>query len=127
MAEKIIYGRHKAKRGTTAYWNAAVGFIPYDGEIIVYTDYAPKLVDGEPVYSNGEQVFIPGIKIGSGNAFVQDLAFVGDKEAADIIAHISNTTIHVTAEEKAFWNNKVAVDENFIEDYERVIFYNEPI
>ena len=56
---------------------------------------------------------IPGIKIGTGNAYVQDLAFV-DEDLRDIImTHINNDNIHTTLEEKLFWNNKINVDDAY--------------
>lgn len=54
------------------------------------------------VYMDSDNV---RIKIGDGNAYVVDLPFVsvtGD----DFSDHINNTVIHVTAAEKAAWNNK---------------------
>lgn len=92
---------------TTAEWNETIGYIPAVGEIIVYTDY--KQVEKE-----GELVDVPGIKIGSGNAYVQDLMFVGEV-AIDIHVieeHIADTVIHTNAEEKDYWNNKVSIDES---------------
>ena len=77
---------------TTAEWNETVGYIPAVGEIIVYTDY--KQVEKE-----GELVDVPGIKIGNGNAYVQDLMFVGDV-AIDIHIieeHIADTVVHTNA------------------------------
>lgn len=86
--------------GTTAYWNSRVGYIPPEGVIIIYTDKA--VVDGEDV---------PGIKIGSGNGYVQDLEFVGDETADTLLAHINNNNIHITASERTAWNNKIGIDE----------------
>lgn len=86
--------------GTTAFWNGRVGYIPPQDTIIVYTDKAT--VDG---------VNVPGIKVGSGNAYVQDLAFVADDIAADIYAHIQDNVRHITAEERAAWNNKLNVED----------------
>lgn len=93
------------KSGTTAYW-AASGYIPTAGEIIVYTDKSSKIVDGETVY-------IPGIKVGSGNAYVSDLVFVGDDVADSLLAHINDNVRHITAAERSSWNNKLNVDDNF--------------
>ena len=93
------------RNNTTAYWNAQTGYIPAAGEIIIYSDY-------KTIERDGETVSIPGIKIGSGNGYVQDLAFIGDAEAADLIAHINNTSVHVTSSEKAFWSDKLNVDDN---------------
>lgn len=49
-------------------------------------------------------VDVPGIKIGSGNAYVQDLMFVGDVAIDTQILedHINDTTIHTNTEEKDF-------------------------
>ena len=54
-----------AKAKTTAEWNATSGFVPEAGEIIIYTDY-------QTVTEGGETRYIPGVKIGSGNGYVQD-------------------------------------------------------
>lgn len=94
-----------ARIGTTEYWNNKIGFIPTDGEIIIYSDYDSIVVDERTVN-------VPGIKIGSGNAFVQDLTFVGAADREDLLAHINNTTVHVTNEDKLFWNNKLNVTDN---------------
>lgn len=84
--------------GTTAYWDS-VSYTPAAGELVIYTDYQSKEVDGKTVY-------IPGIKVGSGNGYVQDLAFISEAQSAALIAHIQDLTIHVTSSEKAFWNDK---------------------
>lgn len=48
-------------------------------------------------------VNVPGIKIGSGNAYVQDLMFVsGSSIDIDFYDHINNTSIHTNSEEKDF-------------------------
>ena len=90
--------------GTTAYWNGRVGYVPNANEIIVYTDY-------KSVVRNGQTVLVPGIKVGSGNAYVQDLGFADESVAKGFLEHANNGTIHVTAAERALWNNKVNIDE----------------
>lgn len=102
------------KRDTTAHWNDARGFVPMAGEVIIYDDYQTKTWQVEEY---GEIVTktenIPGIKIGDGNAYVQDLPFV-DKDLRDkLMAHINNSEIHTTLAEKLFWNNKVNVDDAY--------------
>ena len=100
--------RIKLKRDTTANWNAAIGFMPLKGEIIIYEDYQQITVkeNGEDVIKN-----IPGIKIGTGNVYVQELPFI-DKDLRDrLIEHIEDQEIHVTLGEKAFWNNKINIDD----------------
>jgi len=104
--------RIQLKRDTTQHWNEAKGFIPLPGEVIVYEDYETKTYTveeyGETVTKT---VNIPNIKIGTGNAYVQDLAFVDEKTREILMDHIRNQDIHVTLAEKLFWNNKINVDD----------------
>ncbi len=104
--------RIQFKRDTTENWNNARGFIPLAGEVIVYTDYETKTYTvqeyGETVTKTVE---IPNIKIGTGNAYVQDLGFVDEKTRDILMAHIQDHDIHVTLQEKVFWNNKINVDD----------------
>jgi len=104
--------RIQLKRDTTQHWNEAKGFIPLPGEVIVYEDYETKTYTveeyGETVTKT---VNIPNIKIGTGNAYVQDLAFVDEKTREILMDHIRNQDIHVTLAEKIFWNNKIKVDD----------------
>lgn len=90
--------------GSTEYWNNS-SLIPKEGQVIIYTDKSSKTVDGRTI-------LIPGIKIGSGNAYVQDLAFVGDDVADTLLQHINNAAIHVTLADKEYWNNKLNVDDD---------------
>lgn len=99
------------KSDTTAGWNAAMGYIPPKGEIIVYTDYAT--VDGKDV---------PGIKIGGGNGYVQDLAFVGEDVRVALLEHLADMNYHIRPGERAFWNNKLNVNDSFETDGETLIF-----
>lgn len=91
---------------TTDEWNALYELVSKKDYIYVYTDHQK---DGE--------TDIPGIKIGDGNAYVVDLPFCDALYAN----HINNTVLHITNEERDFWNNKVTC---FIDPYndERVIF-----
>lgn len=102
---KTVSARIQVRRDTTANWNAATGFIPLSGEVIVYTDY-------KTITKDGQTVNVPGIKIGSGNGYVQDLAFLGEAEAEQLLSHINNTTVHITAAERLAWNNKLNIDDN---------------
>lgn len=104
--------RIQLKRDTTENWNNAIGFIPLPGEVIVYEDYEVKTYT---VQEYGEAVTktvkIPNIKIGTGNAYVQDLAFVDEATREILIEHIRDYDIHTTLQEKLFWNNKINVDD----------------
>lgn len=88
--------------GTTDFWNSCRGYIPEKGQIIIYSDYST-------IVKNGETIDVPGIKIGSGNGYVQDLAFLGEDVAENLWLHINNRIIHITQGERDFWNNKLNV------------------
>ena len=90
----IINTRIQLKRDTKAHWELVESsFIPKDGEMIIYTDYRTETyVDGGGTTRTRN---IPAFKVGTGNAYLGDLAFSV-----------------VTPEEIAFWNNKLNVDEN---------------
>lgn len=109
----MINARIQSKHDTTANWNAAVGFIPLAGEIIIYDDWQTKTYTveeyGETVTKT---VNIPNIKIGTGNAYVQDLGFVEDDLRDMLLEHINNQNVHTTLAEKLFWNNKINVDDS---------------
>lgn len=90
--------------GTTEYWNSRRGYIPKPGAIIIYSDYKTIVEHNVPVK-------IPGIKIGSGNGFVQDLVFLSADLSNALLNHIENNDIHITRNERLFWNNKLNVSE----------------
>lgn len=98
-----------ARRATTSEWDALRGFVPSAGELIVYTDHeiVSREIDGET-----REVFVPAIKVGDGMAYVQDLPFVDDGLRLLIMTHINNTDVHVTAEDRSFWNNKINVEDS---------------
>ena len=89
---------------TTAYWNSKIGYIPAAGELIIYSDFQTAVVDGRVIE-------IPGIKIGSSNGYVQDLAFLGTDESGALMEHISDTAVHTNPTEKLFWCNKLNVND----------------
>ena len=77
---------------TKAEWDSQPTLVGQTNTMYVYTDYTSY--DGQT---------IAGIKIGDGNAYLIDAPFI-DEIYMD---HISNTEIHITNAERAFWNNKV--------------------
>lgn len=103
-----IDSRIQLKRDTTEHWNQASGFIPLPGEVIVYTDYESYQKEVNGVMKT---ILVPNIKIGTGNAYVQDLAFVDERTRDILIEHIHNQDVHTTLQEKLFWNNKINVDD----------------
>lgn len=113
----MLNTRIRSKHDTTENWNNARGFIPMAGEIIIYDDYQ---VETWEVEEHGEIVIktknIPGIKIGTGNAYVQDLAFTDEELRSELMGHIDNAERHTTLTQKSFWNNKINIDDA----YERI-------
>lgn len=104
-ADKAKLNATTIRYNTTHYWDCLVGYIPGPGEIIIYSDYREVEIDGRTVT-------LPGIKIGSGNAYVQDLAFLDMGQTEILLSHIRDNVRHITDEERAYWNNKLNVDDN---------------
>ena len=98
----IFAGGSNVKVATTAEWNAKPTLIGEKNVVYVYSDWSTD-ASGNP---------IPAFKVGDGLAYLIDAPFNSDIAAA----HISDSSIHVTDEEKAFWNQKVTA---FL-DYENV-------
>lgn len=100
--------RIKQKHDTTTNWNAAIGFIPLPGEVIIYDDYTSFEYEKDGTILTKT---VPGIKIGTGNAYVQDLPFVDEDVRDSLIRHIENDQIHLAPGEKQFWSNKINIDD----------------
>ena len=100
----MVKTRIKLKRDTTQNWNSARGFIPLEGEIIIY-------LDGRTIERDGETVNLPTIKIGDGLAYVQDLPFVDDDTRDTLLMHINDALSHVSVRDRQFWNHKVDIDD----------------
>lgn len=99
-----INTRIKLKRDTTAGWDAARGFVPLQGEIIIY-------LDGRQIEKNGQLINLPTVKIGDGFAYVQDLPFIDDDTRDSLLAHIGDALMHVSSENRQFWDHKVDIDD----------------
>lgn len=93
---------------TTENWNAQINLIGLAGHIYVYTDYS--LVDGQ---------YIPAIKIGDGISYLIDNPIIIGN-AAVIDEHIHNSIVHITDEERTFWNNKMRA--YTIDNEEKIVF-----
>lgn len=96
---------------TTENWNKKASLISELNTVYVYVDHQTK-TDEE-----GKEIWIPGIKIGDGKAYLIDLPFSDEL----MIAHINDLGIHVTPEEKEFWNNKVRTYMDTVEG-EQLVF-----
>lgn len=93
-------GNVNVLRGTTEYWNAQPSLTAQKDVIYIYTNHA--------TVDNGDGTFTiyPAIKIGDGTSYLIDMPFVDGDLNPTIQNHINDSTIHVTAAEKDFWNNK---------------------
>ena len=93
------------KYNTTEYWNANGRWIPAAGEVVIYSD-------GNSYTSNDVTYTSPALKIGDGEAYLADLPYA----YSNFQEHISNTNIHITAEDRAFWDNKLNLDDVVINE-----------
>ena len=103
------FSRLKVGNGSTTVnnlpfieWQARLDYIPNRGNILIYTDKETL----------NDNTTVPGIKIGDGLAYGIDLPFVGDDIAEDLLSHINNTTVHITAAERTKWNNKINCEDS---------------
>ena len=103
----------KINYDTTENWNSRVDLISELGTIYYYEDYYTEIDE------NGNEIKKPGVKIGDGMAYLIDLPFVNDH--FDFYDHINNNNIHITQDERLFWNNKCRVDDSYINN-ENLIF-----
>ena len=113
-----VHTRIRLKRDTTENWNATRNFIPLKGEVIIYEDY--KTLEKE----NGSEtvtVNIPGIKIGNGNIYVQELPFIDDELRDKLMKHIEDQEVHLALGERNFWNSKVDIVDNADSSLDEII------
>lgn len=99
---------------TTKEWNEDIHFQSKKGIFYIYSDYKIQEQDGKNVY-------VPGIKVGDGLAYVVDLPFVNDSIQQQLNQHVLDSDAHVTLQEKEFWNGKVTCFTDS-EDSENLIF-----
>ena len=87
----VRVGVNPIHQDTTEAWNSQPSLIAKKGHLYFYTDY--QQVGG---------VNIAGVKLGDGTSYLIDIPF----EDAQFQDHIQNTIVHITQEEREFWNNK---------------------
>ena len=73
---------------------------PELGQLVIFTDLYKR------TNSEGVEITSAGIKVGDGNTKIEQLPFI-DWFYLD---HINDKNIHVTAEQKTFWDNKISCD-----------------
>ena len=85
-------GGSKILVNTTAGWNAKPDLVGTVNTVYVYSDHHTD-EQGNP---------IPSFKVGDGTTYLLDLPFNDDL----MTQHVEDATIHITQEEREFWNNK---------------------
>ena len=85
--------RGYVQTATESEWDSQPTLVSEAGVMYIYKDHSTT--------SSGEEV--PAFKIGDGTTYLIDLPFNDDL----LTEHINNTTVHITEEERIFWNNKV--------------------
>ena len=87
---------------TVEDWNNDRDLISQKGTLYIYNNY--KVIKDE----EDNEIFLPGIKLGDGKAFLIDLPFLNtDPFDEQILDHINNNVIHISIEDRKFWNNKL--------------------
>lgn len=99
---------------TTQNWNSQQLLIGERGSIYIYSDHGLTEKDGELVY-------VPGLKVGDGLGYLIDAPFVCDDLINDFMDHVNDEVIHVSANDRTNWNNKVSCFLDF-NDLENLIF-----
>jgi len=89
----VVGGDCKVLYATTATWNSKPQLISLKGYIYIYSDYR----------QNENQQNIASMKIGDGTSYLIDMPFTDEL----LYNHVANNVIHITAEERNFWNNKI--------------------
>ena len=111
LNNKMIYYSKKKSE-----WDLDTDLLSQKNVLYIYSDY--KIVKDE----NQKQIFIPGLKIGDGTSYLIDLPFVNETSSNSnfeeiLMNHINNNTVHISPEDRLFWNNKLNLflsDENLI-------------
>ena len=113
---------------TTENWEAKGDLISETATFYVYTDAYEKHDEA------GNTITVASIKIGDGITPLSELQFISgsDVDPFDFKSHVDNTEIHVTQDDKNYWDKKVSmyVDPD---NSERIIFTtgkvpeNEPV
>ena len=89
----VIGGDCKVLYASTATWNSQPQLISAAGYVYIYSDYR----------QNSQGKNIAAMKVGDGQSYLIDMPFTDSL----LYDHADNTIIHLTQQERDFWNNKV--------------------
>lgn len=88
----VIQENSKIYYATTETWDSQPDYISQRGYIYIYSDWR----------TDGEGRTVAGIKIGDGETLLKNIPF----DQQEVIEHMQDTVIHITQQEREFWNNK---------------------
>ena len=90
---------------TTDEWNRTPLLLSEKNALYIYTDHKKTLNEKQ------EEVYVPGLKLGDGKAYLIDLPFLNDSDSEyHFLEHIHNKVIHVDTNDRTFWDNKLNVE-----------------
>ena len=87
---------------STEEWQEEGRAISKQGIFYIYSDG----------YKDEEGNDIPRIKLGDGMAYISDLPFLDAPLLNMIIQHINNEAVHITQQQRLFWNNKININDS---------------
>ena len=99
---------------TKSDWDSDRTLISEKDVLYIYSDY--KVIQNED-----QDFYIPGIKLGDGKTYLIDLPFLNNINSdidKQILQHVKNKDIHITSQQRLFWNNKL----NLTMDNENLVF-----
>lgn len=93
---RLIENYSEIYSDTQEHWDSQIGIIAEKNAVYVYTNHS---YEGDTP--------IPAIKIGDGTSYLIDMPFIGDDVMRELRYHMNDTSMHITAQERQFWNDKV--------------------
>ncbi len=94
-------------------WNLDISIISEKNVLYIYTNY-------KTIEQDGEEILLPGLKVGDGTSYLIDLPFLNSEDNSainqQILDHINDNVVHITAEERSFWNNKLNYQSQLINE-----------
>ena len=88
--------------GTTAYFEGVKTTVPPRGQLVIFSDLRSI------TKSDGTTITSAGIKVGDGIKTIEQLPFID----WFYWNHINDPYIHITEDERTFWNNKISCEVN---------------
>lgn len=97
---------------TVEGWKSKIHYVAEQNTMYIYIDYKKD---------EDQDFYIPGIKLGDGKTYLIDLPFLNNINSdidKQILQHVKNKDIHITSQQRLFWNNKL----NLTMDNENLVF-----